>query len=340
MIVCYRHTDEADRDLDHTGETLPQHLPRRVDDMRAFDAVLERMYQRTAADKLPAHLTDTYGFTITATKRLDVGVYRIDRPNDPPLIARLFPAKRPHHAAMADLAVLRHLAARHFPAERPFEDNPLTTHEGQAVLVTEFVRAAPKSKQPPHPIIRLGARIARLHGLPVPPGADRPSGALHHFAEGTMTDELKAAATWLDDLPPTGAVTELRAAIETADGGDGLPEAFVHPDPVPRNAIFTEDGPVLVDWTSAGRGPRLPSMVLILRSGWAAKPFLDGYTRHAELTDEEKERLPGLLLSRRLIDLAFRFCQEPETADARRIAAIRKETEAKARDLLHPTSAR
>jgi Ser/Thr protein kinase RdoA (MazF antagonist) len=265
-------------------------------------------------------------------------VDRADR--HPPLVARLFHASRPSKEAEADLAVLRYLAAGGFPAERPFEDTPLTSHEGQAVLVTEFVRAAPKARQPPHPIIRLGARIARLHGVPVPAGAERPAGALHHFAEGTMTDELTAAATWLDDLPSTGAVTELRAAIETADGGDGLPEAFVHPDPVPRNAIFTEDGPVLVDWTGAGRGPRLASMALILRSGWAAKPFLNGYTRHAELTDEEKERLPGLIFSRQLIDLAFRVCREPETADARRIAAIRKQTEATARDLLHPTSAR
>jgi hypothetical protein len=34
--------------------------------------------------------------------------------------------------------------------------------------------------------------IARLHTLEVPPGADRPAGALHHFADGTMADELRA----------------------------------------------------------------------------------------------------------------------------------------------------
>src|SRR6202020_490680 len=104
------------------------------------------------------------------------------------------------------------------------------------------------------------------------------AGALHHFAEGTMTDELDAVAGWLDAIEPRvpggdgAALDALRTAVSQADGRDGLPEAFVHPDPVPKNVIFTAGGPVLVDWTSAGRGPRLASMTLVLRSGWAAVP--------------------------------------------------------------------
>jgi Ser/Thr protein kinase RdoA (MazF antagonist) len=302
---------------------------------------MERMYQRVGDDTLAAHLEQACGVPVAGLTRLDVGVFRVDRADrQPPLVARLFSARRKWAQAEGDLAVLRYLAAGGFPAERPYAGAPLTEHEGQAVLVTEFVRAAPKAKQPPHPIVRLGARIARLHGVPVPAGAERPAGALHHFAEGTMADELRAAAGWLGDLPPTGAVTKLRAAIDGADGGEGLPEAFVHPDPVPRNAIFTEDGPVLVDWTGAGRGPRLASMALVLRSGWAAKPFLLGYLRHGELTAEEWERLGGLLLSRQLIDLAFQWCREPETANGRRIDAVRKESAAKGRELLQATSAR
>jgi hypothetical protein len=44
--------------------------------MRAFDAVMERMYQRSGTDTLPTHLEQTYGFRITAMTRLDVGVFR------------------------------------------------------------------------------------------------------------------------------------------------------------------------------------------------------------------------------------------------------------------------
>jgi Ser/Thr protein kinase RdoA (MazF antagonist) len=308
-----------------------------------FDSVLQRMYHREGIDTLPAHLEKTYGFTVTKMSQLDVGVFRVDRSGKgTPLVARLFSAARPYAAAEADLAVLRYLAEIGFRSERPFEDGPLTSHEGQAVLVTEFIKQVPKDKRPPYPILTLGAMIGRLHGLAVPAGADRPAGALHHFAEGTMADELRAVAGWLDsieDRVPGGggdAFDTIRTAVAAADGGDGLPEAFVHPDPVPKNVIFTADGPVLVDWTSAGRGPRLASMTLVLRSGWAAVPFMKGYARVVSLTDDERDRLPGLLVSRQLIDLVFRVCRDPGTAvtTAKKLTVLHRGGEAKARELL------
>jgi Ser/Thr protein kinase RdoA (MazF antagonist) len=310
-----------------------------------FDSVLERMYKREGVDTLAAHLQSTHGIAVTKVSQLDVGVFRIDRSDKgAPLVARLFSAARSHAAVQADLAVLQYLAEIDFPAERPLPGGALSNHEGQALLLTEFVKEVPKTKRPPYPIVRLGAMIGRLHGLPVPAGADRPAGALHHFAEGTMTDELQAVAGWLDSIRasvPGGsgdALDAIRAAVDAADGGDGLPEAFVHPDPVPKNAIFTGDGPVLVDWTSAGRGPRLASMTLVLRSGWAAVPFMKGYSRLISLTDDERKRLPELLFSRQLIDRAFRVCREPKTAatTANKLMALRRESEAKAHNLLQP----
>ena len=74
-------------------------------------------------------------------------------------------------------------------------------------------------------VLRAAEFPAAAHLAVRPGGAtDRPAGALHHYAEGTP-----------------------------ADDATGLPEAFVHPDPVPKNAIFTPGGPVLVDWAGAGR---------------------------------------------------------------------------------------
>jgi Ser/Thr protein kinase RdoA (MazF antagonist) len=309
----------------------------------AFDALLERMYQRSGVDTLPAHLEKTYGITVAKVSPLDVGVFRIDRADKgAPLVARLFAAARPYAAAEADLAVLRYLAEIGFPAERPFGNGALTSHEGQAVIVTEFIKEAPKAERPRYPIMRLGAMVGRLHGLAVPVGAERPAGALHHFAEGTMADELRAVAGWLDSIEgevPSGdgsAFDTIRTAVAAADGGDGLPAALVHPDPVPKNAIFTTDGPVLVDWTSAGRGPRLASMTLVLRSGWAAMPFMKGYARVASLTEEERDRLAGLLFSRALIHAAFRLCRDPKTvaATAKRLGTMRREGAQKAHELL------
>jgi Ser/Thr protein kinase RdoA (MazF antagonist) len=310
----------------------------------AFDSVLERMYKREGVDTLPAHLEKTYGITVTKVTKLDVGVFRAARSDrGAPLVARLFSSARSQLAAEADLAALRYLAEIAFPSERPFGDGPLTSHEGQALLVTEFVKQVAKAKRPPYPILTLGATIGRLHGLAVPAGADRPAGALHHFAEGTMADELRAVSGWLDSIEarvPAGggdALDTIRSAVAAADGGDGLPEAFVHPDPVPKNVIFTADGPVLVDWTSAGRGPRLASMTLVLRSGWAAVPFMKGYTRVVSLTDDERVRLPGLLFSRHLIDLVFRLCRDPNTtvSTAKKLTAALRDSEAKANDLLN-----
>ncbi|MGI8412820.1 MAG: aminoglycoside phosphotransferase family protein [Solirubrobacteraceae bacterium] len=226
-----------------------------------FDSVLERMYQREGVETLPTHLEEAYGIAIAKVSRLDVGVFRFDRSDKgTPLVARLFSKGRPYAAAEADLAVLRYLAEVEFPSERAFGDDALTSHEGQAVLMTEFVKEVAKAKRPPYPIATLGARVGQLHGLTVPTGADRPAGALHHFAAGTMADELRAVAGWMDAIEarvPSGsgdAIDAIRVAVADADGGDDLPEAFVHPDPVPKNVIFTADGLVLVDWTSAGRG--------------------------------------------------------------------------------------
>jgi aminoglycoside phosphotransferase len=115
-----------------------------------FDSVLQRMFQREGVDALPAHLEKTYGFTVMKMSQLDVGVFRVDRDGKgTPLVARLFSAARPYAAAEADLAVLRYLAEIGFPAERAVEDRPLTSHEGQAVLVTEFV--SPQAQTSPVP---------------------------------------------------------------------------------------------------------------------------------------------------------------------------------------------
>lgn len=303
-----------------------------------FEAVLEHMYRRVGEDTLPAHLEESLGITVTKLRRLDVGVFRVDRADGPPVVARMFSSARPFATAEGDLAVLQYLAEVGFRSERPIGEAPLSVHDGQAVLVTELVKQVPKPRRPPYPVHALGRMIGRLNGLAVPLGADRPAGALHHFAVGTMSDELRAAAGWLGELPDrepaadVEAVEALRAAVESADGGDGLPEALIHPDPVPSNAVFTEEGPVLVDWTSAGRGPRLAAVSLLLRSSWAAAPFMRGYAKETRLTAEERDRIAGLLFSRALILLVFGACRNPKTltAAAKKLPALRRDCDQKA----------
>jgi len=74
----------------------------------------------------------------------------------------------------------------------------------------------------------------------------------------------------------------------------------------------------------------------VLISGWAAVPFMKGYTKTASLTDDERDRLAGLLFSRQLIDAVFRVCRDPKTvpATAKQLGAIRRKSQKKAHELL------
>jgi Ser/Thr protein kinase RdoA (MazF antagonist) len=259
------------------------------------------MFRRQGVDTLSAHLEEVFGVAVSRVQQLDVGVFRVDRLKGTPMVARLFSARRAHAAVLGDLAVL-----------------------------------APKSDWPAGDrVVALGALVGRLHRLARPAGAaDRPAGALHHYAEGTPADELHAARRWLRDIEPRVAAADrdqldlLRRALAEADDATGLPEAFVHPDPVPKNTVFTKDGPVLVDWAGAGRGPRLASLALVLRSSWAGPRFMRGYATSVELEAEERRRAPDVLMTRALIDIAFRVCREPAKVrlQVKRLPAVRKRT--------------
>jgi Ser/Thr protein kinase RdoA (MazF antagonist) len=302
------------------------------------------MFRRQGVDTLPAHLEEVLGIDISKVQQLDIGVFRVDRVRGTPIVARLFSARRAHAAVIGDLAALAQLQAAEFPAERPFGPEPLSIHEDQAVLVTHFVRKAPKSLEPTgDPIVALGELVGRLHRLALPTGAAaRPAGALHHYAEGAPADELRAARRWLRDIEPRAAVADrdqldaLGRALADADDATGLPEAFVHPDPVPKNTVFTEDGPVLVDWAGAGRGPRIASLALVLRSSWAGPRFMRGYATSIELDAEERRRAADILMTRALIDIAFRVCREPGKVgpQVKRLSAIRRRTAAVAAAVL------
>ncbi|MGH8995544.1 MAG: hypothetical protein ACRDYB_05875 [Acidimicrobiales bacterium] len=56
-------------------------------------------------------------------------------------------------------------------------------------------------------------------------------------------------------------------------------------------------------------------MTLVLRSGWAAAPFMKGYGPVISLTDDKRDRLPELLLSRQVIEPVFRACRDPKTGE-------------------------
>jgi hypothetical protein len=83
-------------------------------------------------------------------------------------------------------------------------------------------------------------------------------------------------------------------------------------------------------------GGILARQILLAQRTWAAVPFMKGYVRKITLTGDERDRLGGLLFSRQLIDLVFRVCRDPESAvsRAKRLPAMHRDCEAKARDIL------
>ena len=144
-----------------------------------------------------------------------------------------------------------------------------------------------------------------------------------------LGEELAAVAELLEDHLSQVRVRELslfdrlRDEIGRIDDCHDLPHAFVHPDFVPANAVSTADEKLaIVDWTGAGRGPRLWSIGFLL---WAAGArelrlidlVVSRYRRSIELEPEELDRLEGAIRGRPVVLEAWSVCAgRRELADA------------------------
>ena len=131
------------------------------------------------------------------------------------------------------------------------------------------------------------------------------------------TAELDAAREWVSAAlaSPSAAdrasLAVVLAELDHADGGDGLPQAFTHPDFVLANVVATAaPGMVVVDWTGAGRGPRLWSLAFLLWvEGGKDLRRIDllaaGYRRRVELEPDEVDRIAGMVRARHLVFVAW-----------------------------------
>src|ERR1700685_1448938 len=105
--VVRRHAEE-------TGQRYTEALT-------GLEGLGARMNHEPVAERLLAHLRERYGIEPVAATKLSVhktSVFRIDRKDGDPWVARAFPPARPRTGVEGDAAILRFLEGQDYPAER------------------------------------------------------------------------------------------------------------------------------------------------------------------------------------------------------------------------------
>ncbi len=281
----------------------------------------DRMIHEPSANHLLAHIRDRYRIDAVAATRISqhkTYVFRIDRADGEPWIARAFPPARPQSGVEGDAAILRFLERHDFPAERLANDDAVSDFDGSTVLVTRYVESTP-FPDVSQKLGMMGDLLGRLHALPLDESVSRPGGASGEDPthEGSPRQDLMAALAFLDAVDtkvPTSdreRFEDLRDLVLAADDGDGLPEALVHGNLLhnPDHALLTDHGPVGINWMSAGRGPRLSDFAWLMWGTWRDPALIEaavnGYRQHIDLTDEEFDRLEGVMSIRPLFLAGF-----------------------------------
>jgi hypothetical protein len=293
---------------------------------------------------LQAHLEARYGIRITSMAPIDdpgsrprgswAGHYPstllVKRKDGLPWVARIFssPADKVSRVE-GDADILRFLASHDFSAERLAHDEAVSALNGSALIVTEFVEGGRPTDahgrvESPAVLHEMASLLGRLHTLPAAGGAvARDGGSEEHdggFYLGRPKQDLAAAMNFLasveDAVAPEGweGFKWLRNQVEKADDAEGLPEALTHGNYHAWAAVGTPGNLVIVGWAGSGRGPRLPALAWLLRtSAEVGADYVDavmrGYREHVQLTDEELDRLPGVLNMRPLWLACFEYRQ-------------------------------
>ncbi len=313
--VVRRHAEE-------TGQRYTEALT----DLQDLGA---RMHHEPVAERLVAHLRDCYGIDPVAATKLSVHktyVFRIDRNDGSPWVARAFPPARPRAGVEGDAAILKFLERQDYPAERLAVDDAVSDFDGSAVLVTRFVEGV-QLPDGAAKFAMMGELLGRLHALPPDDSASRPGGASGEdpSREGTPRQDLLGALSFLDAVDTKVAAAQrerfeqLRDQVRSADDGHGLPEGLLHGNLLhaPDHAVLSEQGPVAINWKASGRGPRLADFAYLMwgTGSWHPRQpnqewidaAVNAYRRHIEPTADELDRLEAVMYIRPLYLACFGY---------------------------------
>ena len=309
----------------HAGET-GQRYTEALTDLEGLGA---RMHHEPVPELLLAHLRDRYGIDPVAATKLSMHktyVFRVDRKDGGPWVARAFPPARPRAGVEGDAAILRFLERQDFPAERLAADDAVSDFEGGAVLVTRFVEGVPLPDGAAK-FAMMGELLGRLHALPYDESVSRAGGSSGEdpSREGTPRQDLLAALSFLDAVDTKVAPAErerferLRGKVLSADDGHGLPEGLLHGNLLnaPDHAVLSEQGPVAINWKASGRGPRLADFAYLIWGTGSWNPrrpnqecidaAVNAYRRHIEPTGDELDRLEAVMYIRTLYLACFGY---------------------------------
>jgi len=310
----------------HHARDTGQRYTEALTDLEGLGA---RLHHEPVAHRLLDHLRDHYGIDPVAATKLSVHktyVFRIDRGDGDPWVARAFPPARPRAGAEGDAAILRFLQRHDYPAERLAVEDAVSEIDGSAVLVTRFVEGGPLPDGP-EKFTMMGDLLGRLHALPDDESVSRPGGASGEdpHREGAPRQDLLAALSLLDAVDTKVAADDrerferLRNKVRSADDGHGLPEGLLHGNLVhaPDHAVLSEQGPVAINWKASGRGPRLADLAYLIWGTGSWNPrrpnqecidaAVDAYRRHVEPTADELDRLEAVMYIRTLYLVCFGY---------------------------------
>jgi hypothetical protein len=261
-------------------------------------------------------VAESVGHPLSLHSELDVDVYRLratdDGPDGPDLVARVFGPDVERATVGTAAHVLQKLAGTRFPAERcPTADPVLALAGDRHLLVTEYVEPSPA----PGPGFILAWCAGLLSRLATRSAEDLPGGGGWHRLGPTPAREIDRALSLGGEVGTS--VAELVDTLAEADDGAGLPEALIHADLTPSNAVPRGDqAPVIIDWIGVGRGPRIwPLAFLLYVAGPTGAPrALDRYAGSVPLSEEERARLPAVMIARPLTLALWAVAHERMTA--------------------------
>jgi Ser/Thr protein kinase RdoA (MazF antagonist) len=292
------------------------------------------MNHKPDADRLLDHLSDRYGIDAVSATRLSVHktyVFRVDRKDGEPWVARAFPPARPRLGVEGDAAILRFLERQGYPAERLAAEDAVSDFDGSTVLVTRFIDGG-KLPEGAEKFAMMGDLLGRLHALPYDDFVTRPGGSSGEdpSREGAPRQDLLAALSFLGAVDTKVSADErerfewLQDKVRSADDGAGLPEALLHGNLLhaPDHAVLSERGPVAINWKASGRGPRLADFAYLIwgTGSWnprrANQEWIDAavnaYRQHVEPTGEELDRLEAVMYIRTLYLVCFGYRRDVE----------------------------